>query len=57
VGCEGGTFATKAVGVHQVLRFTVRATNTPQRSGNAVVADVCDQVKKLLKALGGEGGH
>ena len=57
MGCEGGTFATKAVWVRQVLRFTVRATNTKTKNGNAVVADVCDQVKKLLKALGGEGGH
>ncbi len=55
VDSEAGTCATKAVSVHQVLRFTIRAANTPPRNGNAVVADVCDQVETLLNALGREG--
>jgi hypothetical protein len=52
---EGVRIATKAVSVHQVLRFTVRAANMPQKNGNAVVGEICDQIEALLTGLSREG--
>ena len=57
VCCEAGTFATKAVWVRQVLRFTVRAANTQGKSGNAVVGEVCDRIEALLSDLCREGSE
>ena len=47
----GVKIATKAVSVQQVLRFTVRAANTRTSNGNAVVAEVCDQIEILLNEI------
>ena len=52
---DAGGIATKAVSVHQVLRFTVRAANTRVLNGNAVVAETCDQIEALLIELCREG--
>jgi len=49
--------ATKAVSVHQVLRFTVRAANTPQKNGNAAVGEICDRIEALLSDLCSEGSE
>jgi len=51
VDVDGVTFATKAVSVQQVLRFTVRAANTRYQNGNAVVAEVCDRIELLLDEI------
>lgn len=48
---DGDRIATKAVSVHQVLRLTVRAANTRHQNGNAVVAEVCDQIESLLNDI------
>jgi len=48
---EGVRFATKAISVQQVLRFTVRAVNTAAKNGNAVVGEICDQIEAQLNEL------
>ena len=54
---NGAGIATKAVAVHQVLRFTVRAANTPQKNGNAAVGEICDRIEALLSDLCREGSE
>lgn len=51
----GSGITTKAVSVHQVLRFTVRAANTQGSNGNAVVGELCDRIEVLLSDLCREG--
>jgi hypothetical protein len=48
---DGVRFATKAVSVHQALRFTVRAVNIRDKNGNAVAAEICDQIEARLNEI------
>lgn len=41
----------KVTKLHQVLRFTIRAVNTPEKNGNEVLAEVCDRIDGLLSDL------
>ena len=40
---------------YQILRFTIRAVNSPEQNGNVIVTEVSDQIDTLLSDLCREG--